>query len=355
MPLPQRESSRAGFTLVELLVVIAIIGILVGLLLPAIQVQAARESARRTQCQNNLRNLTLAALNFESQQGYFAPAAQDRSGDLLTGSSGSLPPPPLARHNGITLLLPYFEQGNKFHTIDLQWDWKAKSPGLYSSHLSTKKNQENTEQDLGGILICPSSPVTQEARHATDYIAANRVDVEGKKSLEALLDVGIIDNKNGAPADSRKWEGLLQEDFLHIDKDSGEVDKSKSDRRRTQAAHVTDGLSNTWMYYEAAGKPFMYGPYTGKFDGVIETRIMNGEEDRGRNNRFRWASSKTWMTINDFCNTAQIINCNNVNRPYGFHPGGIYISSGDGSVRFYSQTIDPNVFVAHVTLAGREF
>jgi len=342
MHLSHRESNRTGFTLVELLVVIAIISILVGLLLPA--VQSAREAARGTRCQNNLKNLTLAALSFESQQGYFAPAGQDRTNDLLPPPNDEPPlPPPLARHNGITFLLPHFEQGNKFETINLNYDWNNTNP---------TDNEKNCKQDLGGILICPSSPVGHEGSNATDYVAANRVDVKGLNSLEALLDAGIVDNKNGAPANSRKWEGLLQEDFLFLDE--GKIDKSKSDRRRTQAGHVLDGLSNTWMYYESSAKPYIFGVYQKKSDPV--PKMYNGEQKEPQSNsRFRWASSKTWMTINDFCNTAQIINCNNVSKPYGFHPGGIYISSGDGSVRYYSQAIDPNVFVAHVTIAGGEF
>jgi len=115
-----RQSSgrvdRVGFTLVELLVVIAIIGVLVALLLPA--VQAAREAARRSQCLSNLKNLTLAALNFESSRRYFAPAAQDRDGEPPAGVK-----PVLATHNGISLLLPHFEQGNKFQLIEFEWDW----------------------------------------------------------------------------------------------------------------------------------------------------------------------------------------------------------------------------------------
>ena len=80
MPSPHAElARRRAFTLVELLVVVAIIAILIALLLPAIQ--AAREAARRGNCQSNLKNLALAALNFESSRGYFSPAAQDRDGE----------------------------------------------------------------------------------------------------------------------------------------------------------------------------------------------------------------------------------------------------------------------------------
>ncbi len=345
MGLSSHEVGRRerAFTLIELLVVIAILGILIGLLLPAIQ--SARESARRTQCQNNLKNLTLAALSFESGKGYFAPAAQTRSGD----PSDSSKPPPLARHNGITLLLPYFEQGNKFKTINLRWDWKAKYPGAYASEPNTKRNQESTFQDLGGILICPSTPVEQAGRHATDYITAVRVvSADEAKNLGALISAGMIDAKNGKPNGHRAWDGMLQDDHLDL------VAPGNTDRRRTRAGHVLDGLSNTWMYYEAAGKPFMFGTYTGTFEGVKEARFFNGKEDRKRNNIFRWASPSTWMAINDFCGTSQMMNCNNVNQPYGFHPGGIFISSADGRVGFYAEDIAPNVFVAQVTMAGRE-
>ncbi len=133
---------RKAFTLVELLVVIAIIGILIALLLPA--VQSARESARRANCQANMKNLALAALNFESARNQFPPAAQERDGSAWNGTT----PPPMARHNGLSLLLPYYENGATFDRIDYDWDWND------NTH---SDNETCTKQNLGGILLCPST------------------------------------------------------------------------------------------------------------------------------------------------------------------------------------------------------
>ena len=272
----RRTPRRQAFTLVELLVVIAIIGILVALLLPAMQ--AARETARRSQCQNNLKNLTLAALNFESARGFFAPAAQNRSGD----PANTAQPPPLARHNGITMLLPYFEQGNRFQAIDLQWDWKATKG--YASEPNTKQNEANTFQDIGGILICPSSPIAQQERHATDYITGVRIVLTGSRNIFPLIEAGLVDGKNGTADGEPVWDGMLQDDLLDL------KNPKNTDRRRTTAAQVSDGLSHTWMYLESVAKPFMFGVYV---NSSGEAAYYDGKEDRRTNNRFRWASQST--------------------------------------------------------------
>ena len=106
---------RRGFTLVELLVVIAIIGILVAMLLPA--VQAAREAARRTQCTNNLKQIGLAILNFESQFGALPAGAvhKDQGRD--------------AEYTMFLLLLPYLEEGDVNHNIIFFGNSPIKSNG----------------------------------------------------------------------------------------------------------------------------------------------------------------------------------------------------------------------------------
>ncbi len=126
-----RRIDRPGFTLVELLVVIAIIGILVALLLPAIQ--AAREAARRSQCSNNLHNLSLACLNYEAAQKEF-PYGR-RSG---TSSNGKTIP----QWGHLAYVLKYVEEDSTYSLID----W---SPGVGLAN-SPAKFQKPT------ILYCPS-------------------------------------------------------------------------------------------------------------------------------------------------------------------------------------------------------
>ena len=105
--------SKKGFTLVELLVVIAIIGILISMLLPAVQM--VREAARRTHCLNNVRQMVIANHNYQSTHQVFPPSFEIDHGTVLTGNNGSW-----SIHGR---LLPYGEQSNAFDQVDLDVAW----------------------------------------------------------------------------------------------------------------------------------------------------------------------------------------------------------------------------------------
>lgn len=136
-------AKRTAFTLVELLVVIAIIGVLVGLLLPA--VQSAREAARRMQCSNHLKQVVLAGHNYQSAFRKFPPSAIVDLTVTSTGNNGSW-----GVHGR---LLPFLEQGNVYETVDLSLPW-------------------DNQSSIDGLKIptyaCPSDPGSDQVRTFDD-------------------------------------------------------------------------------------------------------------------------------------------------------------------------------------------
>lgn len=143
---------HTGFTLIELLVVIAIIGILIGLLLPA--VQAVREAARRTQCLNHVRQIALANHHYESARKHFPPSAEFSGyGGVNTNSSWSI-------HGRI---LPYIEQGNVYDNVNLNvaWDDQAVISGLKIQIYSCPSDiYADTPRDVSPKLASPLFPTS---------------------------------------------------------------------------------------------------------------------------------------------------------------------------------------------------
>ncbi len=147
-----RKAKSIGFTLVELLVVIAIIGILVGLLLPA--VQAAREAARRMHCQNNVKQIGLSVLNFESTFKKLPPTAE------ITGTTATNTNASWSIHGRI---LPFIEQGNVYDKVDLKaaWDNQAVISKLKIPIYSCPSDpQENQPRDVSPKPASPLYPTT---------------------------------------------------------------------------------------------------------------------------------------------------------------------------------------------------
>jgi prepilin-type N-terminal cleavage/methylation domain-containing protein/prepilin-type processing-associated H-X9-DG protein len=188
-------TQRKGFTLIELLVVIAIIAVLVGLLLPA--VSKVREAASRAQCQNNLKQLGLALINYHGSNGGFPPA-----------NSG--PPHP---HSWTVFILPFMEQGNLQQQYNFSVNWNA------------TVNNPVISQNVK-LFICPSAPSDRKAvsiEGIIDYPATCRVHAAILKSMNVPVD--------------GKYEGVLG----YI------VSRKVSD--------INDGASNTLLLAEDAGRP----------------------------------------------------------------------------------------------------
>jgi prepilin-type N-terminal cleavage/methylation domain-containing protein len=162
------RSMRRAFTLVELLVVIAIIGVLVALLLPAIQ--AAREAARRTQCVNNIKQMALGAANYESGKGYFPPGRLSpdyiRAGQTTeaggTAYSNVVAGDKTGFYSVHIWLLPYMEQANVYNLIDFKIAQVKKMLNPTNPHY-------NAYATAQGIFICPSDSNTERIISENNY------------------------------------------------------------------------------------------------------------------------------------------------------------------------------------------
>lgn len=310
----QQSSRRPAFTLVELLVVIAIIGVLVALLLPA--VQAAREAARRAQCTNNMKQLGLAVLNYESAKKVLPP-------------SHSTAP----RHNFASYILPYMEQGSIAAQLDLDKHWDDNNAGAGGGNLEITKNPIDS-------MRCPTTPnLTTRSPNAADYAIAIKISNnagKAKKTLLAKSPPAITDR--GAESDDvdGPWASVLRVRFTPAGKFIP-----------VKMSQVTDGMSNSFMIFEDAGRPEKFDQTKAQVDGLT-TAESTSTTATGRN----WADHQSFFDVHELCGGTQMMNCTNDNEIYSFHVGGCNFTMGDGSVRLVQESLDPEVFMSLFTRAG---
>ncbi len=331
MFLKTRRYEKAGFTLVELLVVIAIIGVLVGLLLPA--VQAAREAARRMQCSNNLKQTGLAIHNHESALGYIPAYARDIApGDYPSPAN---PYGVTATYGTLFQILPYLEQTSIYEQFDVKRSYidPVNMPPPYGT------------ANVAGLVpvsafLCPSTPGDPPSDYGpyledqglpAGSFEVPRTDYSPIRGLHNSLAVCA-----GKPNNSTE-NGLLGTDDL-------------VNRWKVKFSQVIDGLSNTILFGEQAGrqKLFFNGrsvPGSTLNDGGLTLNCYYGDHNIAR--RLRGYSGATITDPGQ--QGCSAINVFNENGLYSFHPGGVQLAMGDGSVRFLSESVSSTVFAAQVT------
>lgn len=323
-----------GFSLIELLVVIGIIGVLVALLLPA--VQAARETGRRMTCLNHLRQISTATHNFEQSHGYFPPGSEARAYDAAPNH-----PHTFYRWSVLAHLTPYLEQSNAHNALDL-------SLPLYGTDLRVTEPNRTGAALVVPLFLCPSdrSQPVAEGFGPTNYAACAGSGAGGGTSFDT--------------------DGLF---FVNS---------------RVQPRDITDGLSNTIAFSESTlgtgSESFQNGAladYQTDYGFVFSTPLtdqacaspfgwnisnrrgfawVNGEYRSTLYNHYLLPNSPRWD-----CMASRPTGDPSVRYSvYGWraarsrHPGGVNVALADGSARYMQETVDAAIWTALSTRAGSE-
>jgi prepilin-type N-terminal cleavage/methylation domain-containing protein/prepilin-type processing-associated H-X9-DG protein len=326
----KKNRVNKGFTLVELLVVIAIIGILIGMLLPAVQM--VREAARRTACANNMRQMGLAIHNYESAHMQFPSAGQAKRGgtgpnagqNVFFTDRQDLESFGDASHSLQTYILPFIEQDNIYQLFNLRYRYDISPTGP-----EAPTNQQAAQFAIPAFL-CPSTQ-----RSGTN-------DAEGYGFTDYSAPVTVRPGLSGNSAQPRYKCAL------------------NGDSRRKIGA-ITDGTSNTVAIAEDAGR---YDVDTGGFMVVKPETMDDGTVANRRS--WAWADPDNAFNVDELVNnnayprggpagcTWDIVNCGPNEETFSFHPAGANVNFCDGSVHFLNDNIDAVTFSAIMSKDGGE-
>jgi prepilin-type N-terminal cleavage/methylation domain-containing protein/prepilin-type processing-associated H-X9-DG protein len=303
------HSKPPGFTLVELLTVIAIVGILVALLLPAIQ--AARESGRRTQCTNHLKQLSIGLTNFESALAKF-PAGQRWSAPRSETGSYAIA--------WSATILPYIEQRAISDRIDSRFP------------LSDPRNLPATGQ-IVSLYLCPSTSIFEPHRSDGGHLMnLGGAAGEGMACLDYLGISGPA--KDAENPSSGKLYGRQRGILIGT---KGFPNSSLlTDPPTIRAKNVTDGMSKTTWLTECAGRG---------------ASVRYGQVDAIHG---AWASGNNVTHIDNGINDEGLPQAWHNERIRSDHPGGAQFAMCDGSVHFLPDSTDKKVIRALCSRDGEE-
>jgi prepilin-type processing-associated H-X9-DG protein len=339
--------------LIELLVVIAIIGVLIALLLPA--VQKVREAANRTKCENNLRQIGLATLNYESTNNTFPPGAGPLplyaiNGTVRVDPGPDTNPPATQRPSPQALVLPYVEQANKYNQFNFERDVNGDDANI-AAHT----------QDVA-LYLCPSDPSTAAFSTADGYYGR----------CNYMASIGKNPNPTNRDASTG---GMFFVEFTNTQW------HTLYNRPRTVTLNtVTDGTSNTAMWAEvkrglvAASQSGNYSPALVPWDvasvsdasSLIPMGLCAADPSTVTSGTvYRYAGleySRSFAFTSFYAHTkvpnASTLDCTDLNSYHGaarsYHSGGVNVCFVDGSVHFISDSIDLAAWQALGSRGGAE-
>ncbi|BBO31840.1 DUF1559 domain-containing protein [Lacipirellula parvula] len=317
-------SPRRAFTLVELLVVIAIIGVLVALLLPA--VQAAREAARRSQCLNNSRQIGLGILNFES-----AKKLLPSGGEGTDWSDPAAPKTGFDRHSTFTQILPYLEQTAVAAQFNLKYGY---------NDLAAPQNQIAAKTQIEAFL-CPSNSIRQPdpaGYGGTDFMPTVYTDIHPttgvRDNIASRADgaLALVPAKMALISDGTSNTIALAEDAGRNWEEMEPFTKSKYDEIPNAADKTPSGYRAINRWAEPDTGNGVSGPPTStaaNLKPVINNYAtpVNGPEE------CRWSTN----------------NCGPNDEIFSFHPGGADAVYADGSAHYLNESIAPQVMRTLIT------
>jgi prepilin-type N-terminal cleavage/methylation domain-containing protein/prepilin-type processing-associated H-X9-DG protein len=362
--------ARRGFTLIELLVVIAIIGVLIALLLPA--VQAAREAARRAQCVNNLKQMALALHNFESSHGAFP-----RSGEHPVVFTDGNTYKTQDYQSAFTLMLQFMEQSNVFNAYNLEM--RHNQPENFTASAASV----NT-------FLCPTNPLASDRTGGygkdvagygcSDYAIApyTELDLLGRPTghpnygvAPGLKKLSLAALTNGPyPVElytkytaSGSQTYVSSSKTVHLDPTKGKIDPYWNG---PTIASVIDGTANSMVIYEDVGRSPRMWETIGQNLAASSGGYLDPVTGEARCH-WRWAEPDSASGISKLINNARTQgfvlgrpalpgecpwnahDCGPNNEVFSFHPGGSNVAFGDGSVRFLKETVDGKTLRALLT------